>query len=272
MKHVQCISPEELSSMSTAVLRELLARELEADSAAHVNAELIMEITQILDSRSGHAPVDITSAYQDFTTSHLSGEMLYPAAESDRVPLRSRRFFRLGLVAATLVVLLTGITVTAQATSLWKIIASWTAETFQLDLGEPTDERTAALQETLREKDIYLSLAPHYLPEGYTLTQMDTGHGQIIAVYQKGDAALIIQVHSIASGNGSKLEKDDMEPVVYKVKGVQHYIVSNLGRYNATWVNEGYECTVTGIPSLEEAYQMIDSIYRGIPPIFDSFS
>ena len=264
--HTEPVPTRGLSSMSTAALRELLFRELEAHTAAEMNVDLIQEITGILDARAGIPAVDTAGSYDDFTSNHLYGDLLYPAEEFDGAdapaPRRSKRFLRLGLLAAALVILLAGITVTAQASSLWKALASWTEETFQLDLGvSPAAPSLEELHEILVQENVPAPLVCRYLPQGYEFVSSQTGYGQIHAIYENRDSVLIIQVHSIASGNASKLEKDDADPIVYTVHGIDHYIVSNLGLYSATWVSEGYECTVTGIPSLEEAYKMIDSVY-----------
>jgi hypothetical protein len=38
--------------------------------------------------------------------------------------------------------------------------------------------------------------------------------------------------------------------------------MSNLDQTNVVWITDNYECSITGVFSLEEAKIMIDSIYK----------
>lgn len=270
---------EALSSMSTAVLQELLDRELEAKTDADVNVELIMEITTILDARTGNSNIDVDAAYDEFISDYLGYEMLYPADEFDTdedesvsdTPVRRRKpLGRLGLIAAVLVVLIVGITVTASASGvdLWKAFARWTEETFEFDVAAdvPTlaPEKTelfAELRHALTSAGITEQLVPRFISDGYTFKKLETGNGEYRAIYENEDKSLSIQIHPVSAGNATLMEKNNDEPEVYIVNGIEHHIMSNLDLYSVTWVNEGYECTISGIPSIEDAYKMTDSIY-----------
>lgn len=274
---------EALSSMTTSVLEALLDREMDKTSEADIDIELIKEITAILDARTGNSNIDVDAAYDDFISTHLGNEMFYPAVDEDIdeiedsdkpsapvTPIRHRRLARLGLVAAVLVVLLVGATVTANAAgfNLWKAFAQWTSETFEFDMyaDSPSesmegDERFAEFRRVLSADGVPLSFLPRFLSEGYNFVRIESGNGEYRAIFENGNQSITIQIHPMQTGNATLMEKNVPDPDKYIVNGIEHHIVSNLGLYSITWVNSGYECTIMGIPSEDDAYKMIDSIY-----------
>lgn len=271
----EIVPRETLESMSTAVLQELLEHELDVDRPADVNIALLKEITTILNARTGKSKIDVDEKYDTLISEHLNCEMLYPADEctageetvSPKPLVRKKRLGRILLVAAALVVLLVG-TVQASGLDLWKAFAQWTAETFEFNVSGDVpmhstnkSEQLAELNHLLIEQGCSVPIVPNYLPSGYTLESIDEVQRECCAVFMNGDKALVIQIHMTETGNASRMEKNDTEPESYVVNGIEHHIVSNLELYSATWVNEEYECTIYGIPSIEDAYMIIDSIY-----------
>lgn len=257
-----------LQTLSNAILQELLEQEIEK-TADEMDVELIREITAVLDARNGNS-IDVDEKYTEFITEYLGEEMLYPAedVEDGKKPLpihRRKRLSRLAVLAAVLVVLF-AVTAEASGVDLLKAFGRWSQETFEFDVAADVpdnegDDRLAALKYALNKDGITTALVPEYLPEGYEFERLDAGRGEYCAVYLKGENALLIQIHSTQSGNASRLEKNEGDPDVYIAGGIEHHIVANLELYSATWVNDGYECTIYGIPTLDETYQMIDSIY-----------
>lgn len=268
-KHRSGIVPRDaLDSMSTAMLQELLDRELEVDSPADVNVERIKEITTILNARTGKSKIDVDAKYNELISEHLMSEMLYSDDEKNEdtpvTPLRGRkRFGRILLIAAVLVVLFAGMA-QVSGLNLWKALAQWTEETFKFDMAEPTaregDERYADLRWSLATDGVTATLVPRYMPDGYVFEELTLENGEYCAKYANGDNILHIQIRAVWS-NASRIEKNDTMPETYIVNGIEHHIVSNLERNAVTWVSEGYECTISGIPTMEDVYKMIDSIY-----------
>lgn len=271
----EIVPRETLESMSTPVLQELLDRELDVDVPADVNVALIKEITTILNARTGKSKIDVDEKYDELVSEYLGCEMLYPADEctidEEDIPAKPlRRKMRLGrvlLVAAVLIVLFVG-TVQASGLDLWKAFAQWTAETFEFNVtgDTPADtinasEQFAELNHLLIKQGCSVPIVPNYLPSGYTHESTEAGFGEYCAIFANGENILKIQIHSNQTGDASRMEKNNVDPVVYIVNGIEHHIVANLDRYSATWINEGYECTIYGIPSIEDANKMIDSIY-----------
>lgn len=268
----EIVPREALESMSTAVLQEILDNELEVESPADVNVALIKEITTILIARTGESEIDVDAKYDENRSEYLGYEMLYPADEvgseetASETPLRRKKGIgRVLLVAAALVVLFVA-TAQASGVNLLKAFSRWTEETFEYDVAADVpanegDERFAELKDILAKKGVTIPLVPRYLPDGYKFEMLETGNGEYRAIYEKESQALIIQIHPTTNGNASRIEKNEGDPDIYIVNGIEHHIVSNLEVNLVTWVNEGYECTISGIPSIEDTYKMIDSIY-----------
>ena len=58
-------------------------------------------------------------------------------------------------------------------------------------------------------------------------------------------------------------EKDLDDPEIYVVGGIQHYITTNMGKYEIVWKTGEIECGIHGIAELDDVYRMIDSMYGG---------
>ena len=123
----------------------------------------------------------------------------------------------------------------------------------------------AELQTALDMYDITVPLVPKYLPEGYKAVELKVeGDGSIfIAHYQMRNELISIRIRSTSYESSAVLEKDSDAPDVYDVGGIEHHIMTNMGKYSAVWVNDGYECEILNVSSEEELYDIIDSIYMG---------
>ena len=257
-----------LESMSTAMLQEILDRELDVETPADVNVERIKEITTILNARTGKSKIDVDAKYDELISEHLNAEMLYPEDEEyEAVPVtplrRKKRLGRVLLIAAVIVVLLAG-TVQVSGLNIWKVLAQWTEETFKFDVedapADKNDEQFAELRWVLAADGVSAMLVPCFISEGYIFEELIAENGEYCAIFANGDKTIHIQIRSVRT-NTSQIEKNDVKPEIYIVNGIEHHIVSNLDIYSVTWTNEGYECTISGVPAIEDSYKMIDSIY-----------
>ena len=266
------VPKEVLSSMSTAALEDLLAHELDAENDAGVNVDLILEITTILDARTGKPNIDVDTAYDDFITNHLGSEMIFDDDLEPPVKPRAhkRKTSRLLAAAAIIVLVLVAASIPAYAGgfNLWEAIAQWTSETFKFDIqsnanrnDREANEQFAEFARILESEGIEASLLPDYLPEGYIFKHIEAKNGEYCAVFESGNEKLSIQIHPTRTGNGTKIEMNDVDPEIYVVNGIEHHIVLNLDLYSVTWVATGYECTIMGLPTIEDAYMIIDSVY-----------
>lgn len=292
----------QFDSMSTAELQALLEEDSEKAAANACDLAAIMEIMEVLARRerenpSGSYP-DPDAAWSRFTQDYLPqvGSRptlleMEPAAADPVKQIRnprkhqkrsrkSPRFpYRIASVAAILALCLFGTSVTASAFGFdwWDSFVRWTRETFGFvtasDKADEPEEMPEILLE-LRDKFYALgydpwNILPGYLPKGFEdgeiVTQTTEYATDIICQITDGNDYLILQYrlyHSDAVGD-IVYEKDLDDPEVYNAGGVQHYITTNMGKYQVVWKNEEIECGIYGVCEIDDVYRMIDSMYGG---------
>lgn len=191
---------------------------------------------------------------------------------------RGRGLLRVACVAAVIVGLAFAGTITSYALGydLWGYVAQWSKETFGFvseDPAPPSDsfspqaqQEFTDLQSALDGHGITEKLVPQYIPEGYEQTEFyvdDTGNTLILAaVYTKNESTIIVDTtHGIESLVG-RYQKDDIDPEIYETNGIEHHIMTNMGKYLAVWRNGNNEASISGVETKEELVMMIDSIYE----------
>ena len=84
----------------------------------------------------------------------------------------------------------------------------------------------------------------------------------IYADYQSEDGEFQIRYNEAETQDFNTLEKENINVDSHFVKGIEHRLISDLGRQKATWRNGDFECKITGDLSEQELKTIIDSIYR----------
>lgn len=74
---------------------------------------------------------------------------------------------------------------------------------------------------------------------------------------------LKISVKSYLNSEPEQLEKSGEAVDQYTVDGTNYYIVRNNSVLQVAWVDDSYECYISGEISVEEIQMMIDSIVKG---------
>jgi hypothetical protein len=77
------------------------------------------------------------------------------------------------------------------------------------------------------------------------------------------DNIIKIQLQDYLSGSPQQIEQSDALIEIYESAGVCYYIFDNLGQLRTAWVNEHFECYISGHLTIDEMKQIIDSIQRG---------
>ena len=213
-----------------------------------------------------------------------------PPAPEGAVRLRRGRnvrwLTRAALAAAAIAALLLATTVTASAFGydLWGVIAEWSKETFTFTANDRADRPApdahqagassgpeggeyASLQDALDSYGISTPLAPAWIPERFELDSVNVENTPFTFFresYKYYDDILTISVllHKESLQQYSQWQKDEGIPEPYNVGGVTHYLMTNMGREKAVWLNGNYECGITGDITREELLQMLDSIYE----------
>lgn len=274
-----------LSAMSEDQLKSMLTTELMAENT---DVGLIKRINAALSAKRGKQPdCDVDKAWREFTQEHMGSEPLFPdemPPEDDRLlPIKGRPKrrprLRVLIIAAVIVALILAGMCTAGAlgVDVWGAIATWTGDVFGFDLPAGSEgssvpspdmsETYSDLRSALTAYGVADKLLPTYLPEGYVQTDFETadnatGGTLYTAVYENGTNTLVYQYISSTSGGGEYM-KDEGDPEVYTAGGVEHYIFTNVGQYEAVWRNEGFECSLSGFGSKDELIKVINSIYGG---------
>ena len=183
------------------------------------------------------------------------------------------RLAKLGILVAAIVALLLAISAVASAMgfNIWRANVSWDKDNMGLSTAEgvsTTIEKDpySVIRTAIQSEEIQGEIIPSYIPDGYYFVDfsfLDSYEGHVYkAVFQSGEKSfrfvLIFNPESI----NSFYPKDADEPEVYAVKGIEHYLTTNEGAYQAIWANGDTVCKLYGLESKEELLRIIDSIYK----------
>lgn len=271
------VREKSLQAMDTAALHSLLLMELSADG--ELNDARIQEISNIIAEREQFVAPDVDAAWEDFQQNYMNSEPLHTLEQDDPQPKKSvpkRKIWKRSfLLAAILVVLFIGATVTTHATNFWEVVAKWTSETFGFSFGDGEshsvgnildNEELAPLWNAMTESGISDPRLPTDLPDGFTQIDFveNSEAGFWCAAYQSGDDLIQIQVQKSQEASWSKLQKDSIDPEIYIWNEMEFYFITNMGQLVVTWSSGEYEYLISGA-SEPEIHSMIESIYKEEP-------
>jgi len=218
--------------------------------------------------------------YEQSDITELSSIKNKPSSPNSTSPVRhmGRRLARAACAAAVIAILMFAATATAYALGydLWGYVAEWSKETFGFTPenqapssglpSRPTQNELSDLQAALDEYGITEKLIPKYIPQGFVQTEFyvdsSGGSNYLTSVFEKSEQTIIIDVKTNANIVHSYYEKDYSDPEIYEMNGVEHYIITNMGKFFAAWRTENYEVSILGPETKEELIKMIDSIYE----------
>ena len=271
-------------AMSTEELQQLLREDASKPVGEESDTDVLFYVMEVLAKRrkernEGKSPEE---ALESFKMHYNTDNEI--SSDSESVPAAPRRrsigrwMQSLAAAAAILVFIIGGsITAHAMGFDLWEIISKWTQETFHFGYVSDTSESNApdkedtqsytGLQDALLASDIQISLAPTWLPNGYIEMDVKTEDTPIqrryAVVYQSGENTIRIRIVDYLSGTPSQIEKSDALLEIYSVSGINYYIFENNGQLQAVWINQNFECYISGPLTLSEIKEMIDSIEKG---------
>ena len=284
----------EFDNMSTAELNEYLRQDSYCADSATDDVLYVMELLERREKEENTSNLpDVQKAWAEFqkyyNTEDNDGKPLHdfddefgsePTAEITSIKKArkglSRTVKSLISVAAVICVVLVGsFTAKGLGYDIWDAIAVWAKDTFRFEstVNEPMPtpyakqipEELVELKSLMTEHGLSYTLVPGYLPEGYKLANLQyndlDGTSTVFCQLSNGsnDIMLIYTAHS-GDFASLQLEKDDALPEKYEHGGITYYLMSNMGDYLVTWLSDNVECTITGIPSHDEAVKMINSL------------
>ena len=195
------------------------------------------------------------------------------------------RMWRTALVAATAVVSIVAIMVTAQAAGIdvFGAMARWTKDVFSFGTIPPDSEVTESLDGEIKipgSEDEFSSLQdaldacgitavhePSYLPEGYALEELDVTNEKnpsfvaFSAVYVNGNSGIGVNLKSYEGEPSMLIEKSDATVEIVNQYGITFYLVTNVSSYIIAWHDNQYEYYINGGLSKEILLKTAISMY-----------
>lgn len=270
-----------LNKLNIQQLREILRLQLDEDE---VNIELIKKINAVLASKTEEPELDVASAYDRLRAAE-SSEPLYSevmdemtAEKAVRPRPKFRALFKVGLVAAVMIVLFigTGIVGYAMGFDFWGAMREWTEDWFGFLAGENVggslygendiEAPYSELDKALDASGVAIDVVPQYIPSGFLVSSVVSSEGMrglnVICTLTNNDREIILNYLVLEEEPARIFAKDDASPEIYTTNDIDHYILTNEGSYLATWINQNVQCEIFKVEEKEELLKMIDSIYE----------
>ena len=263
-------------SMSIGELEEILRADAQGPERVDSDVDEILYVMEVLAKKrrqNGIAGKTALEAYQEFQQHYL------PMVEEEPKPKRKSNiipFRRIAAVAASLV-LVFSLSVTANAFSfrdVWNAVVTWAQETFSFSMGVEVSEPKAdseleynSLQELLIHNNIDLSVAPSIIPDGFkmieAITDKNPKQESYVATYSNGVLSFTISVQTYLPNQSEQVETSHDYFEIYTISEHNYYIFGNYSHYQAVWIANSFECSISGELSIEDIKLMLDSIEKG---------
>ncbi len=199
-------------------------------------------------------------------------EVMPSQAESDRkmVHRNWKPFFRFGLVAAIVVVVLFAVTAVASASgfNLWGWLPNWNSEDLRF-VTEATEEpeNTIVVHNipwALTNMGITEQVYPSWIPEDMecTFSIIEEDPVFLHEYYCDNDRILSITIVPSSASDTAVYQRDESLLEEYIVGGTVHYILHNVEEYSAVWYTENFNVHVAGNIPLSELKRIVDSVYE----------
>lgn len=282
-----------LDRLTTPELKALLQKDAESPDG---DPDMAMYIIELLEKREGgisEADREATArALREFFSIYAvpegEGCQLYPCATPDEAEYKAavckkhhrKTVRRVFLVAAVVVCVLSLVACSSGIGHFFRMVGRWTTEVFtfenqytgdvpeKLAVSKPlpgADGQYASMEAALEACGITESVIP-VIPKGFSLVAVDVstlaydGRTIFCALYQDGEAYILLQVTAFVSENASSFEKDGSEVREYLQRGITYYLYRNNASACAVWYNGNLECLIDTSLSEEVVYEMINSL------------
>ena len=266
-------------AMTSEELAQILRLDSEAPEGNGLDIDTLLYITGVLAERNNNTGKTAQEAWISFQQNYLDSED-EPLASIGEIKTKKARnpWVRRAIAAAAAVVLIVGIPLTAKAFNwekIWTAVATWAKETFSFvdedqnaDAPSPANEKEyTSLQQALEITNKRTDIIPTWIPDGYELERIDIDETPMqrnyVAIYKNVDKHLTISVRSYRETDPEKIEINEDLIEIYNASEIEYYIFSNNKRISAIWIQDTYECCISGEITIEELKQMIDSIPKG---------
>lgn len=228
-----------------------------------------------------HGPVKTTEeSWEEFKTIYLasykenSETTLYGQFNPSRSDSRKRShkklsIARIGVIAAVIVALLIGATVTANAFgfNLWSWVINSNDEVVQFNMDGHKERNTHSINTALDLLATDEAIYPTWLPEGFTLSESQISLNEpflLYEAYRANDLFFSISIRQSSPAiESTDFQKDSAPYTEYYVNNIVHYLFSDSNDYSiAIWNTDNYTVTISGNISMETLKRIIDSVYE----------
>jgi len=245
-----------------------------------VDLEMLDSLLETYSKRNGAPPVDVSAAWEEFQRDYMGYEETFPYEDADKPtqaerakenkrPHRRGRMLRYRYVAAILLIAAMLFFVSPASAYFFPAIANWRGGVFWFghqNIITQISPELESLLDALDANGVDDGVAPTWLPEGFTLSELSISptpnRSLFLSLFENGDRELIIQVVILTEPLVHRYEMDEDLVESYLRNGIEHHIMMNNRKINVLWGSEFYECAITGDISVDEAKQMINSIYE----------
>lgn len=267
-------------SMPTEALEQILRADAETPAEQESDIELILYIMEVLSRRKKENQQSEKAAQQSWESFQQHYLPEQKIQKQNTTKPSGRPWLRRIAACAAAVILIFCIPLSSRALSLeelWDVVARWAKETFsfvsrdaeQVSEPEATDAiGYTSLQDLLKRNKVDSKMVPTWIPDGFSLKQvekvMSPGREVYIAFYQNSEKELTIRIQTYMQENSLKFEVEEGSAEIYEYLDMKYYIFSNMDQLQIIWLENHYECVISGNISINDAKSMINSIQRGV--------
>ena len=261
---------------------EMTAEELELElrkaffCTDQIDGPLSEELERIREALDRKRPVEYLytpeESWAQFRADHgdESGVLIVPQEEPEtgEIQVRALRhrtvpaLLRRVLIAAAVVVVLTGAALAADSLGLWAWVPRWNAAAGRYEPAAQEVSGESPIPAALAELGITEPVYPSKLPEGFVLTESHISEEPLMLVeqYAMGDRVFSVTVASVKMVRTAVYQSVGGVYSEYGTGSSIHYLFRNEGTITAVWYTKNYATSISGNLTLEEVERIIDSL------------
>lgn len=265
-------------TMETEELEELLRFDTDAPEGAEPDVELMLYVLGVLDKRGRIKEVTgdrAQEAYESFKRDYFPEDVHIEEEPKvvERRPLRWVRRLTTAAAAVLVFVMLGTVTASAFGFNFWRAVAVWAQETFHFQIGEEVrvddpnpdiDLPYESLEDAIYTLEMATGIVPTWIPEGYVLTDITIDETPMqkvyIGFYKDGSLEMKITVRSYLNGRPEQIEQGEGNGETCVIDNVEYHFFTDYDQNRVAWINDAYECYISGHVSVEELEKMVNSI------------
>lgn len=258
-----------LEELPTADLGAMLRDELGKEK---LDDNLIRLILDVLETREIDRPVEIDARTAN-AVKKFEDAINIQRNKPDR--LRWPLLLKVATIILVVGLLLFTVPQAANAENIFEILARWTDSVFEFFIPGNTNSQPQYVFETdhpglqqiyeaVVEMGIDAPVVPTWVPEEYELDEVkvikEPTESTLLAKLQSKENTIsfFVVVQNMESPRNHVKDAEKVE--IFEAAGIEHYLISNNERINATWLLKNIECSVV-TDCQEDIYKILKSIY-----------